>query len=697
MFTRFSGRLLCAAAVCAVGAGEVHAQTPVLATAHSIAGGGSTTRVDPVEQNLTISTAGIYNLTLTDLKQPASFAEVTLAVSSGTTLVGSATVTSGGAPAVAQVNAPVGTYVVHVIGALTSGQFFGTAGVQLTNASGMPVTGFAGPGGTMVSGFTATLSLPPAPAPPNARVIDTMIMISTAGSYELDLKDLLFPAALGSLQVSLADPSGNIVTGFPISAAGTVQPAAVMFTATTPGNYHLVGGAQAGTGLSGGLYNIHAFSTTTHSDVLNETDPLGQVASLGAANLSAGSYQVALTDFAFPKTMAQGIAAAVQGQSVAARTVGGTPTSFTAVTGSCQLFALAVPDATAGSGAYGVTLAVQGGASVFSAVQTTSNGMGGVAAYTYPVAITSGGSYTLTLADFQFPLSFATLELAAAQNGALLGTPLSAPGAVNVNPTAGQMFVLAAASAGAGGKGIFGVDLTPAAGGTPVLDLTQGVGGAFGTTTVPISTAGSYNVTVSDLAFPGNFNELAAVVTQGPTRLGSIFGGGTFSFAAKPGNYVINVLGTPQPIALASSQTAGTYGVSVAPTPPAPTVMLSANATQVNSGNPVTLSWSSQNATGCTATGGWSGALATSGTQVSPAITSPTTFTLNCTGGGGSASQSVTVDVTASSSKGGGGSADGLLLMLLALGGAVRVFGRGPALTVPAPPRSRNQIVMYDI
>jgi plastocyanin len=663
-----SSRYLLCIALCAVGAGELRAQTPVVATAHSIAGGGSTTRVDPVEQTLTISTAGIYNLTLTDLKQPVSFAEVTLAVTSGTTLVGSATVSAGAAPAVAQVNAPVGTYVVHVIGALTSGQFFGTAGVQLTNASGTPVNGFAGPGGTMVSGFTATLSLPPAPVPPNARVIDTMIMISAAGAYELDLKDLQFPAALGTLTVNLADPSGNLVSGFPISAAGGVQ--RVMFTvaATATGNYHLVGGAQAASGAAGGLYNVHVFGTSTQTDVLNETDPLGQVASLGAATLSAGGYSLALTDFAFPKSLAQGIAAAVQGQSIVASTAGGSPASFTAVAGNCQLFALAVPDMTAGSGAYGVTLAPQGGATVFSAVQTTSSGTGGVAAYTYPVAVTTGGSYTLTLADFQFPLSFATLELAAAQNGVLLGTPLTAPGTVQINPTAGQVFVLAAATAGTGGKGIFGVDLTPSTGGTPVLDLTQGVGGAFGTTTVPISTAGSYNVTLSDLAFPGNFNELAAVVTQGPTRLGSIFTSGTFSFTATPGSYVINVLGTPQPIIASSAQTAGTYGVSVAPTPPVPTVTLTPSATQVNSGDTVTLTWSSQNATGCTATGGWSGALATSGTQVSAALTSLTTFTLTCTGGGGSSMpQSVMVSVKPPSSSG-GGSLDGLMLLLLALG-----------------------------
>ncbi len=676
MSTGSSRYLLSIAALCLAGGGLASAQTPVLATAHSIAGGDLTTRVDPVEQTLSISTAGTYNLTLTDLKVPASFAEVTLAVTSGSTLVGSTTVTAGGAPAVAQFQAPVGTYVVHVIGALASGQLFGTAGVQLTNSSGAPVSGFAGPGGSTVSGFTAALSLPPAPVPPDARVIDTMIAINTAGTYELDVKDLLFPSALGTFQVSLADPSGNIVMGFPLSAAGGFQSATFTATNSTLGNYHLVGGAQGGSGASGGLYNIHAFNTSSRADALNESDSVGQVAALGAATLNAGTYQLALTDFAFPRALTTGAAVAVQGASVVANTTAGSPASFAAVAGNCLLFGLAVPDMTAGSGVYGVTLAPQGGATVFSAVRTTSSGTG-TSAYTFPIAIATGGTYALTLTDFQFPLSFATLAVAAAQNGALLGMPLTAPGTTNISPVAGQMLILAAATPATGGKGIFGANLAPSGGGAAVLDVTQGVGAAFGTTTVSIASSGSYNVTLSDLSFPGNFNDLAALVTQGTTHLGSIYGGGTFSFAATPGDYVINVVGTPRSIITTSSQTAGTYGVSVAATPPAPTVTFSSNESQVTSGGTVTLSWSSTNATSCAATGGWSGALATSGTQTSPPITASTTFNVGCTGGGGSASQSVTVGVTAPTRGGGGGSADDLMLVILALGAAAKVLAQG--------------------
>ncbi len=82
-----------------------------------------------------------------------------------------------------------------------------------------------------------------------------------------------------------------------------------------------------------------------------------------------------------------------------------------------------------------------------------------------------------------------------------------------------------------------------------------------------------------------------------------------------------------------------------------PTVTLTTNPTSITQGQSSTLTWSSTNATSCTASGGWTGTKTTSGTQaVSP--TANTTYTITCTGAGGSANQSVTVAV---SSSGGGG------------------------------------------
>ena len=57
------------------------------------------------------------------------------------------------------------------------------------------------------------------------------------------------------------------------------------------------------------------------------------------------------------------------------------------------------------------------------------------------------------------------------------------------------------------------------------------------------------------------------------------------------------------------------------------------------------LTWSSANATSCTASGAWSGPKATSGTASTGSLSSTSTFTLSCSGSGGSAAQSVTVTV----------------------------------------------------
>jgi hypothetical protein len=83
----------------------------------------------------------------------------------------------------------------------------------------------------------------------------------------------------------------------------------------------------------------------------------------------------------------------------------------------------------------------------------------------------------------------------------------------------------------------------------------------------------------------------------------------------------------------------GGGGSSPAPAP-RPTVTLSANAAQITEGESVQLTWTSTNAASCTASGGWTGALATSGTQTVGPLTQTTNFVVTCTGSGGTASDS---------------------------------------------------------
>jgi hypothetical protein len=106
--------------------------------------------------------------------------------------------------------------------------------------------------------------------------------------------------------------------------------------------------------------------------------------------------------------------------------------------------------------------------------------------------------------------------------------------------------------------------------------------------------------------------------------------------------------------------------------PPAPTLTLAASSIVV--GSSTTITWSSANNQGCTASGSWTGAMASTGTQtVTPTAVGTDTYTLLCANVvGASPATSVTLSVTAApppATGGGGGGGVGLatLIGLLAM------------------------------
>lgn len=81
-----------------------------------------------------------------------------------------------------------------------------------------------------------------------------------------------------------------------------------------------------------------------------------------------------------------------------------------------------------------------------------------------------------------------------------------------------------------------------------------------------------------------------------------------------------------------------------------PVVTISASPVSVSSGGSSTLTWSVTNSpSSCTASNGWSGSKAASGSQSTGAISSNTLFTLSCSNASGSGSNSATVTVTSGS------------------------------------------------
>jgi hypothetical protein len=99
--------------------------------------------------------------------------------------------------------------------------------------------------------------------------------------------------------------------------------------------------------------------------------------------------------------------------------------------------------------------------------------------------------------------------------------------------------------------------------------------------------------------------------------------------------------------------------------PAAPTLTLTSSS--IVTGSSTTITWSSANNQGCTASGAWSGALASTGSQtVAPTAVGSDTYTIVCANAAGnSPATSATLAVTAASTGGGGGSLQ--LTMLLGL------------------------------
>ena len=92
-------------------------------------------------------------------------------------------------------------------------------------------------------------------------------------------------------------------------------------------------------------------------------------------------------------------------------------------------------------------------------------------------------------------------------------------------------------------------------------------------------------------------------------------------------------------------------GAGSNPSPPPPTVTLSAAPSGIPAGRPAILTWSSTNASTCTASDAWTGAQPTSGVlKVSPPAAGTYTYTLSCSSSGSSvATASATLTVTSAS------------------------------------------------
>jgi hypothetical protein len=613
---------------------------------------GLPTVAAPQEFSFTATSTEALTVTLTDFKEPSAFSSLQIAVTQADALIGKpATVT--GATATLGVAATAGDiYVIYVIGTPNVNQGIGSFGVCVTRNSDTSHTCVP------AYSFSGNIQTPSAPSKTGVATLDTNFTATSTGTYQVTLTDDTFPVPLQMVSATIFNGAAQVGGVF---SAGTTP-----VTLTGGVNYSLLIAAQAAASPQAGLCSA-LITDPSGTVVFNRTLPVG---SLGPAtiinNVTARSLTLSLTDYAYPSAL-NGLGAAVTsgGVELGDLTAAGTGSAFMAPAGSLEIWQFG--SAGASPGVYGLTLA-SATATVFSTTQVVNPSSDTSGSYAFAIPISTAGTYSLVVTDLQFPGALTSLSSTIAQNG----TALTVGSNGNFTAAAGVAVVVVNAAAAQAGSGIFEVAVQSA--GTPaktLFDQTQAVGGVFNTQVVNYGTSGSYDVTLTDLGFPTNFQDLALVLSQGGQVLGKIYGGGTFSVNATAGQYLLTFVATP------GAEDYGLYSVKIASAVP-PTLTFTASPTSVTAGQAVQLTWSSQGATSCTASGnsGWTGNEAASG-SASVSISSSATLSLTCTGPGGSVTQSVPVTVTANSGGGGGGAID---LALLALLGTALAMRRGFAL-----------------
>ncbi len=670
-----------ASVLCCALFGMVHAQSvsPLTVPVQETQMVGASTAAAPIQQTFTITTAEDLVVTLTDLQIPAELVSAGVVVTQAGAIVGGGSGQFSAPATNASVSLPAasGVYTLYVFGVPNANYSVGSFSVCVA-----PKTA---PSNCIQSAsLSGLLTAPDSTKDPTVSTLSSTLSVTTAGSYTFNFSDLSFPLALN------AAPSVALFQGAtPIIPPGQTSPGITAGTALTlsPGTYTLLSIAQADQTVKQGLYSIIIAGADGSAPLLSTAVPVGSLApATSVTNPSAQTLTLTVADYGFPGPLASANAVLTSGGTLlgSASAAGGAQT-FSAPAGTLSLWTYGSMGSTAGT----FSADVSGGSTDLG---TSAQGVGPAGTtytYAYVEGVATAGAFEATATDLQFPSQLGGLAFAVAQNGLILQQSTTAA-ALNFNAAAGNIVLLVSAQAPTSTtspNGLFDVNVqsssgakslvctpvastsasantaTPAA--TALCDQTQSVSSTaalFNVQSLTVADDGSYDVTLTDLKFPTAFDSLALVVSRGSQVLGKVFGAGTFSFTGTPGTYQLTFVASPS-----SDQLFGLYGVSVANSPP--TVTLTSSAASAVTGSSITLSFSSTNATSCTASGGWTGSEPTSASTATETLSATTTYTLTCTGAGGTATQSVTVTATAapSSGHGGGGYIDSAVLAGLSL------------------------------
>jgi hypothetical protein len=600
------------------------------------------------------ATAGSYRITVTDFGTPAGpvrLGRVDAAVIRGSQVVTSVNLTSAGSNVgVKNFTAAAGTHRLVLTARPTSPATVGTVGVRIDD----PV------GGAVLLDAVKVFTVPPAPTASPADFEDEFAV--AAGTYTFEVTDFSLPQSL-TLNVAVV-PKSN-----PSQLILVTPGVPVQLTAGAAETFQVFTHAELPTGAVRGLLGLNLRATATGTTVASAVHELGEWPYRYTFDATVpATLTVTLTDLGFPFPLTALAAEVIRdGRAVTPMLAASATASFAATAGTYTVYAHAVPAAT-GPGSFGLRVAPPSpDAPLFDKVQNVVapgpvTDVGTIDSF---FDIATAGDYKLTLTDFGvsgFFDAFTSISFALTRDSQIVQT-LNGPGSFTFAATPGHYSIAVVADpAGTAGEGLLGIRVQAVTTNAIVYDKTEAVGTDFITATVDVTSTQSVDVHLTDLNFPAMFDSVRVAVTRGAERVGEIVGGGTFTFAATPGTYIVNLLATP-------SATVGysTLGLTVDVTPPAPGITFGAASTSVQAGGSAVLTWTSTTTTSCTASGGWTGPRAPTGTETVGPLNIDTTFTLTCVGPGGSKNASVSVTITPARRSGGGGAADWWLLGVIGI------------------------------
>lgn len=318
--------------------------------------------------------------------------------------------------------------------------------------------------------------------------------------------------------------------------------------------------------------NAHAQATVPYLEVHTVADNTHAVPLEYQFQVNAtGTYQVTLVDLGAALSPSAPLAS-VELAVTQGSTIVGTPLTaagslqFSGTAGSTYIIHVAgAPGTVAGSGPIDIQVTALPGNTVVESYSNTlalpsTASVNNQASLNDSFTVGTTGSYVLTLTDMQLPQALTTLTAIIITLDGTVVTSLPAAGSATVSLQTGvtyRIFAVGEASSTVD-AGLYGVVVTPSGGGAPVYGKAIPVGAVAPAQSAALTAGSSYTLSLADLQVPTALTNVAGVITLNGQVITQLTAAGTSpAFTASGGTYQVFVL--------ASTPTAGSYTLAVAP------------------------------------------------------------------------------------------------------------------------------------